>query len=70
MGTAKVAIHHLDCISRHKYINKIYSLGILNAKKFKKKYADAAVYKEDFAFDVMMVPVDKAIDNEIGEYFK
>ena len=37
-GTAKVAIHHLDCISRHKYINKIYSLGILKAKKFKEKY--------------------------------
>lgn len=38
LGTAKVAIHHLDCISRHKYINKIYSLGTLNAEKFKKKY--------------------------------
>lgn len=38
LGTAKVAIHHLNYISRHKYINKNYSLGILKAKKFKKKH--------------------------------
>ena len=39
-------------------------------EKFKKKYPDVAVDKEDFAFDVMMVPVDKASDNKIGEYFE
>ena len=39
-------------------------------EKFKKKYPYVAGYKEDFAFNVMMVPVDKAIDNEIGEYFE
>ena len=39
-------------------------------EKFKKKYPDVPVDKEDFAFDVMIVPVDKAIDNEIGEYFE
>ena len=39
-------------------------------EKFKKKYPYAAVYKEDFSFDVMMAPVDKSIDNEIGEYFE
>ena len=39
-------------------------------EKFKKKYPDIAIDKEDFAFDVMMVPVDKASDNEIGEYFE
>ena len=39
-------------------------------EKFKKKYPDIAVDKEDFAFDVMMVPVDKASDNEIGTYFE
>ena len=38
-------------------------------EKFKKKYPDVPVDKEDFAFDVMIVPVDKAIDNEIVEYF-
>ena len=39
-------------------------------EKFKKKHPDVTVDKEDFAFNVMMVPVDKAIDNEIGEYFE
>ena len=39
-------------------------------EKFKKKYQDVTLDKEDFAFDVMMVPVDKAIDNEIGSYFE
>ena len=39
-------------------------------EKFKKKYPDVSVDKEDFAFDVMMVPVDKASDNEIGTYFE
>ena len=39
-------------------------------EKFKKKHLDVPVDKEDFALNVMMVPVDKAIDNEIGEYFE
>ena len=39
-------------------------------EKFKKKHPDIPVDKEDFAFDVMIVPVDKAIDNEIGSYFE
>ena len=39
-------------------------------EKFKKKYPAVVVNKEDFAFDVMMVPVDKASDNKIGEYFE
>ena len=39
-------------------------------EKFKKKYPDIAVDKEDFAFDVMMVPVDKDSDNKIGTYFE
>ena len=39
-------------------------------EKFKKNHPDVTVDKEDFAFNVMMVPVDKAIDNEIGEYFE
>ena len=39
-------------------------------EKFNKKHPDVTVDKEDFAFNVMMVPVDKAIDNEIGEYFE
>ena len=39
-------------------------------EKFKKKYPAVVVDKEDFAFNVMMVPVDKASDNEIGEYFE
>ena len=39
-------------------------------EKFKKEYPDVTVDKEDFALDVMMVPVDKAIDNEIGSYFE
>ena len=39
-------------------------------EKFKKKYPDIVVDKEDFAFDVMMVPVDKASDNKIGTYFE
>ena len=39
-------------------------------EKFKKKHPYVTVDKEDFAFNVMMVPVDKAIDNEIGEYFE
>ena len=43
---------------------------LITFKKFKKKHPDVTVDKEDFAFNVMMVPVDKAIDNEIGEYFE
>ena len=39
-------------------------------EKFKKKHPDVTVDKEDFAFNVMMVPVDKAIDNEIDECFE
>ena len=39
-------------------------------EKFKKKYPDVAVDKEDFTFDVMMVPVNKASDNKIGSYFE
>ena len=39
-------------------------------EKFKKNNPDVTVDKEDFAFNVMMVPVDKAIDNEISEYFE
>ena len=39
-------------------------------EKFKKKHPDVTVDKEDFAFDVIIVPVDKAIDNEIGTYFE
>ena len=39
-------------------------------EKFKKKYPDVTVDEEDFAFNVMMVPVDKAIDNEIDECFE
>lgn len=39
-------------------------------EKFNKKHPDVTVDKEDFAFNVMMVPVDKAIDNEIGSYFE
>ena len=39
-------------------------------EKFKKKYPDVTVDKEDFAFNIMTVTVDKAIDNEIGEYFE
>lgn len=39
-------------------------------EKFKKKYPAVVVNKEDFAFDVMMVPVDKASDNKIGGYFE
>ena len=39
-------------------------------EKFKKKYPDVTVDKEDFAFDIIIVPVDKAIDNEIGSYFE
>ena len=39
-------------------------------EKIKKKHPDVTVDKEDFAFDVMMVPVDKASDNEIGAYFE
>ena len=39
-------------------------------EKFKKKYPDVTVDKEDFAFDVIIVPVDKAVDNEIGSYFE
>ena len=39
-------------------------------EKFKKKYPAVVVNKEDFAFDVMMVPVDKADDNKIGSYFE
>ena len=39
-------------------------------EKFKKKHPDIIVDKEDFAFDVMMVPVNKASDNKIGSYFE
>ena len=39
-------------------------------EKFKKKHPDVTVDKEDFTFDIIIVPVDKAIDNEIGEYFE
>lgn len=39
-------------------------------EKFKKKHPDVTVDKEDFVFNVMMVPIDKAIDNEIGAYFE
>ena len=39
-------------------------------EKFKKKYPDVTVDKKDFTFDIIIVPVDKAIDNEIGEYFE
>ena len=39
-------------------------------EKFKKKYPTVVVNKEDFAFDVMMVPVNKASDNKIGTYFE
>ena len=39
-------------------------------EKFKKKHPDVTVDKEDFAFNVMMVPADKAIDNEIDECFE
>ena len=39
-------------------------------EKFKKNNPDVTVDKEDFAFNVMMAPVDKAIDNVIGEYFE
>ena len=39
-------------------------------EKFKKKYPTVAVNKEDFTFDVMMVPVNKASDNKIGSYFE
>ena len=39
-------------------------------EKFNKKHPDVTVDKEDFAFNVMMVPVDKASDNKIGSYFE
>ena len=39
-------------------------------EKFKKNHPDVIVDKEDFAFDVTMVPVDKASDNKIGSYFE
>ena len=39
-------------------------------EKFKKKYPAVVVNKEDFAFDVTMVPVDKASDNKISSYFE
>lgn len=39
-------------------------------EKFKKKYPDVTVDEEDFTFDIIIVPVDKAIDNEIGIYFE
>ena len=39
-------------------------------EKFKKAHPDVTIGKEDFACEVMMVPVDNASDNKIGEYFK
>ena len=39
-------------------------------EKFNKKHPDVTVDKEDFAFNVMIVPVDKAIDNKIVTYFE
>lgn len=39
-------------------------------EKFKKKYPTVVINKEDFTFDVMMVPVNKASDNKIGSYFE
>ena len=39
-------------------------------EKFKKEHPAIVVNKEDFEFDVMMVPVDNASDNKIGSYFE
>ena len=39
-------------------------------EKFKKAHPDVTIGKEDFACEVMIVPVDKASDNKIGECFE
>ena len=39
-------------------------------EKFKKEHPDVTIGKEDFACDIIMLPVDMTSDNKIGEYFE
>lgn len=39
-------------------------------EKFKKAHPDVTIGKENFECEVMMVPIDKASNNKIGEYFE